>query len=253
MRSLLILAPLSALVACASSDARTVDEYDAIENRADAKMEFTDEGEPADTTDTAEPARPSDADVQCTAIANEDLLLSVEGGVLIIEADAGVDASSCTVRVPAWWMRSIVVQGNGEVEAEGTFRHLKSIDVRGNGSVHLNRVETDELTVEVSGNGDVQLDGLYTDSANFELGGNGNTTVVGSAAYASLTLGGDGDFRGADFVVEEMDATISGSGEAELNVTVSATISVSGSGHVLVEGGGAVVSDITGSGSIDIL
>ena len=253
MRSILILAPLSVLVACAPSDARGVEEYDAVENRADAKMVFTDEGEPADPADTTEPARPSDATVQCTAIANEHVLLSVEDGVLIIEADAGFDASSCTVEVPAWWMRSVIVQGNGDVEAEGTFRHLNTIEVRGNGSVHLTRVETDELTVDVSGNGTVQLDGLYTDSAYFELGGNGDTTVVGSASYAQLTLGGNGDFRGADFVVEEMDATISGSGEAEINVTVSATISVSGSGHVMVDGGGNVVSDISGSGSIDIL
>jgi hypothetical protein len=203
--------------------------YLAVDNETDAKLVFS-----ADEDSVA---------VSCDDIDVTEVSLSLDGDKLMISAEA--DTSSCVVTVSSD-VDTVESGGDGDVACDDEL-DVRTIDVRGNGNVDLAELHTDEVTVTVRGNGEVHIGDLQADKATFDLSGNGDTTVAGAVGTGALHLSGNGDFYGKDLVFDTLDADVSGSGSAEVNVGGTGTITVSGNGHVTVYGDG----EIDGDGDID--
>jgi hypothetical protein len=106
------------------------------------------------------------------------------------------------------------------------------------------------VKVGISGSGNVNVAGVAGDRFEVEISGSG--TLQGTGVVGSLTVrvSGSGDFDGTDLRAGSAVVTVSGSGDAVVNVTDTLDATVSGSGDIEYLGDPAVTETISGSGSI---
>lgn len=132
-----------------------------------------------------------------------------------------------------------------------TARMLDHIGVSGSGDVKLrNTISANNLQIRVSGSGD--LTG-QVNAKNLETGlsGSGDIHLSGHALNSSVSVTGSGDFSGRELQTSTCTVHVSGSGDANVNVTDRLEASVSGSGDIAYSGGVKSVSTSkSGSGSI---
>lgn len=225
------IALLTLLTAC--STGRDVGGYAGIENRSSAGLSVEDGGM----------GSRSQIDVDCDGRPGTLLTTKIEGDLLIIDTVDGFDASGCLVRTWDPRIESIRVTGDGDLDVIGSLDGLTLVDVQGNGSAHFADVESEDISVSVGGNGEVRFDHLIADSASFDLRGNGDATIIGAARYASFSVTGNGNVDAGDFVVEVLDADVSGSGTVVLHATEEANITTKGNASVQLTGGALLTGD----------
>ncbi|MBL7814055.1 MAG: DUF2807 domain-containing protein [Saprospiraceae bacterium] len=106
-----------------------------------------------------------------------------------------------------------------------------------------------ELRVVNSGSGDVILKG-DADVAKVTISGSGEVELDGDGTELHATLTGSGNLFAFDFDVSEANVQVTGSGDAEIDVSRLLEAWVSGSGDVIYEGSPRVVSTVSGSGQV---
>ncbi|RED49460.1 head GIN domain-containing protein [Seonamhaeicola aphaedonensis] len=80
--------------------------------------------------------------------------------------------------------------------------------------------------------------------------GSANIVLEGSGDYMNLTNEGSGNIMGFDFIINNGDFDIEGSGNIEINCSNSLDITIEGSGNVYYKGQPTINSNINGSGSV---
>ena len=111
-----------------------------------------------------------------------------------------------------------------------TVRDLRGVTISGSG----------EATVAVANRGRFEVD----------ISGSGSLTPSGATERLVVTISGSGRFRGEGFPATVGEVSVSGSGEAVVNVSDDLTASVSGSGRVVYIGDPVLDRSVSGSGSI---
>lgn len=237
MRRFLLSAPLLAVAACTPGTAErvSVGEFDSVDNQSGAKIAVIG-AEKDDVPDDFPNGVPHDdaplfqgeVAIDCD---KEDVNAYVDHGTLVIDAEADSD---CEVQLVGDGLRSITVRGDGDVVAFGTLTGLHSIDVRGHGGVVLESVEIARgIDMFGRGSGEIIVGHLVADALHVGLSGNGDVTLRGAVDFASLDLSGHGSFDGSDLVIGDLDADISGSGDAIVYVTGKVTGKVTGQGELI--------------------
>jgi hypothetical protein len=105
--------------------------------------------------------------------------------------------------------------------------------------------------VVVSGSGVVVVAGIDEESFAVTINGSGNVEPSGSTNDLAVTVSGSGNYRGEELVAAISEVTVSGSGNAFVNVTDVLDVTISGSGNVGYIGDPEVSSSISGSGDLD--
>jgi hypothetical protein len=104
--------------------------------------------------------------------------------------------------------------------------------------------------VLITGSGDIAASNVDADSFVAEITGSGHIEPTGTAAELDLTITGSGEFEGTGLVAATGSVSISGSGNAAVNVTDALDVSISGSGNVAYIGNPTLDTSISGSGNI---
>ena len=149
------------------------------------------------------------------------------------------------------------------IEAEDNILPLLTTEVR-NGRLELgskqNISPTREIVytitvvsleaVAVSGSGSVTATNIDAEAFNVEISGSGTVVPEGVSESLDLSISGSGVFEGEALLSAAGTVSVSGSGDAVVNVTDDLDVKVSGSGNVEYLGDPRVSVSISGSGDV---
>ena len=128
---------------------------------------------------------------------------------------------------------------------------IKSLESAGSGNIKIEgMLKTPELEIEISGSGNISGK-IETENLDVTQSGSSNIRLNGIATKAEFECSGSGNVISSDLVIDICAVEMSGSGNAELQVTKELSAEISGSGNIRYKGDANVVnSSVAGSGKI---
>lgn len=131
------------------------------------------------------------------------------------------------------------------------FKDIGSIELSGsNKIVGQKPLRFKELSLDLSGSGEVSME-LQAAKVDADLSGSGEMKLKGTTDELAVDVSGSGDIACPGLKAKKVALSISGSGEAEIDVSEELKVDVSGSGDVRYRGNPAKVSQhVSGSGEI---
>jgi hypothetical protein len=168
--------------------------------------------------------------------ADENLMslirTEVSGSTLKIENKEPIhDAKSLKVYITVTDLRRIEVSGAVDLQTQ-------------------NKLTLTELTIEISGATDATLD-IAVQKLEISSSGGSKLKFTGMANKVDMDVSGAVDIHAFDLQAEIVSLSISGAGDAEINVTKELYADISGAGTVRYKGDPAKVdSNVSGAGSI---
>jgi hypothetical protein len=141
------------------------------------------------------------------------------------------EAKKVTVYMTVPSLEDVGLSGSGSIRSTGTFTGLSDLDV------------------SVSGSGDINFahDSKTTD---VRISGSGNITLSGATQNLDIVISGSGHVMAKELKASDCDISISGSGNATVQVNGDLETSISGSGDVWYTGNANVSARISGSGEV---
>ncbi len=131
-----------------------------------------------------------------------------------------------------------------------TVTDLDRIKVTGSGNVISDAfLEVNDITLDVSGSGNLNL-ALLADDITATVSGSGDIFLEGEADDFDLRVSGSGDLRAFNLLVNTCHVTVSGAGDAEVNVADLLEGRISGSGDVYFKGNPTLDVNVSGSGDL---
>jgi putative autotransporter adhesin-like protein len=131
-----------------------------------------------------------------------------------------------------------------------TIPEIKELNISGSGMIYgENDFAVGDLRLRISGSGDIDLI-VDANDIDSKISGSGKIKLGGTTNRFKLAISGSGDYRTFDLGSEDGEIEISGSGDAEVNVSDELDIDISGSGDVYYKGAPALRIDISGSGNV---
>lgn len=170
--------------------------------------------------------------VEAQANIAELVTTEVTNGVWHIATKEGYSTSKdFVVRIALPTLRSVSVSGSGDVKGMGRFK-----------------VEDLALTTEGSGNITLEVEAKHVTTST---AGSGDTKLSGSAAQLKVAVDGSGDVNARDLACTQVAVDVAGSGDVVVSVAEELEATISGSGNVSYVGSPAHVrKDVSGSGEI---
>ena len=125
------------------------------------------------------------------------------------------------------------ISGSGELVVEAM---ADAVECVSSGSGHFEyRGRSDVFSYRGSGSGDGELE-LRSNKLELVLTGSGDLDMRGGTDVMELKISGSGDVRGDRMTAENVEVTISGSGDAEIYSEADLEVRISGSGSVIYSG-----------------
>jgi hypothetical protein len=161
--------------------------------------------------------------------------------------------------------------GSGFLSVDSIYADNFSVKNTGSGTIEVEEIQSAELNLVQSGSGTIDAGDLYgsgevsirhSSSGRVRLtvidgnivdavmSGSGRTDLFGEALQASYTLSSSGKMDALELVVEDADATNTGSGNIFLWATETLNATITGSGDIIFRGEPIVSFQITGSGNV---
>ncbi len=125
---------------------------------------------------------------------------------------------------------------------------LYEASVKGSGNIAINSQFENFEKASISGSGSINgnVNTVYS-NLNLTISGSGNIVLKGTADELKARTLGSGKMRLTELTAQDVDCTISGSGDMYLNVEKTLKATILGSGDIFYTGRPAI--DIYGSGS----
>jgi len=139
---------------------------------------------------------------------------------------------------------------NKEVNIYIAAKELNGISISSSGTIKADDISTDDLDISISGSGDLEFNGLNADRLNVALAGSGKFDMAGYVENQSIRISGSGKYFAGELISKICTISISGSGEALVNVAESLNVRISGRGDVSYIGQPSISKSISGSGTI---
>lgn len=181
-----------------------------------------------------EPGTEGDIKVTTDDNLQEYIIVELKGNTLVIRTKKNTylkTKKGIHVTVPYKDLSDISLVGSGDIDSKGI-------------------IEAANLDVSVTGSGDINLD-VKTGSLDVNVTGSGDIVMSGSAVDLEVRISGSGDFKGFDLTADNVDASVSGSGDARVMAKTSIRARVNGSGDITYKGN-PTRKDVKTSGSGDI-
>jgi hypothetical protein len=173
--------------------------------------------------------------------------IKVENGILMINMERKPDNPNKSI-----WAKIDDIKMNPSMKVYISMKNVGELMVNGSGKIiSENSIAADYISLAVAGSGTLDVD-LKGNIVKAENSGSGTLILRGYATSLDLTLSGSGNVKGYDCPVETCKARLSGSGNAELNVSSSLEATVLGSGSIKHKGNTKTLTrKVHGSGSIE--
>ncbi len=127
---------------------------------------------------------------------------------------------------------------------------LSKIVLNGSGNIHASStMEADDIVLKLNGSGQISTD-VFSNTLEAQINGSGDIIVNGTTQEMEMDINGSGDFRGLGLKTFEANVSITGSGDAEVNVLNDLKAGITGSGSVTYVGNPSIRTDVTGSGTV---
>ena len=160
---------------------------------------------------------------------------SVSNGLWIIEFDECYNYTSLAINITVPDLTKVTTSASGTVVVNNFTGQSNSfnVSITGSGDITLNEFDgITDLTAKIPGSGDV--------TANADI----------SIQNLSVNISGSGKYNGFSISSDDCTAKISGSGKIETTVQNNLNVTISGSGDVYYKGSPTITQKITGSGKI---
>lgn len=132
-----------------------------------------------------------------------------------------------------------------------TMSEVESLNVSGSGTILAETpIRAAELGLRISGSGDIKIPELKGEEIEATISGSGDMTLAGSAEEMDIRISGSGDVYADGLEVDECSIKISGSGGCRIDATEELDASVSGSGKVTYYSNPVVDARVSGSGKV---
>ena len=143
------------------------------------------------------------------------------------------------------------VSSTGPITIWITAPNYSGLYLSGSGKITAEEgIESDEMVLKISGSGKINLNELKAEEVEASISGSGDMILKGSAKEMGISISGSGDILGDSFTVGEGSIRISGSGGCKIDVTDELEVRISGSGSVYYTGNPKIDASISGSGKV---
>lgn len=128
---------------------------------------------------------------------------------------------------------------------------LYEMTLNGSGDIRTDNIHNfgDYAEINLNGSGDIYVRGDAR-TAKIKNTGSGDIRIEGNGRYITAHTSGSGDIIAHNFVTDEGEAKIWGSGDITLNIWRYISAEISGSGDIYYEGNPRIDAFRTGSGTI---
>jgi len=131
------------------------------------------------------------------------------------------------------------------------FKDIDNVSLTGSGDVLTkDQIKSDQFEAEVTGSGDMILD-IDANRIDAKVTGSGDIKISGKATDLEIKVTGSGDFDGGSLISQNVEAYVSGSGDARVVAKNSIKARVNGSGDINYSGNPSTSDNkVMGSGDI---
>lgn len=127
---------------------------------------------------------------------------------------------------------------------------LTNVALTGSGSIRSDgTIKGEALAATLTGSGEMEFT-VESSMTQGYISGSGNISLHGKSTGGVYNISGSGNVRAFDCLSDNVNVTISGSGDAEVHAEKTLKVNISGSGDVKYIGHPTVQSSISGSGSV---
>ena len=156
--------------------------------------------------------------IEANDIRVEEAQKEGENTLHVITKNATRNLPSIKLNITVPNLRSVKVNGDGDLEIKGDdfFTGDLDIQVNGDGDFEAPHVNCGKLRIIINGDGDVIAKKLYCEDATIQLDGNGDITTDLTANNIDLQLSSDGEAN-LDVKCDNLNVSAGGSGEVKLN------------------------------------
>ncbi|MBN2664222.1 MAG: DUF2807 domain-containing protein [Bacteroidales bacterium] len=177
-----------------------------------------------------------------------------------------------TIYITVTNLSDVKINGSGNIQVEGMYNVNEfDLHINGSGSISvlnsincnnaniqiagsrnitvLDTINTENLDVEIAGSGSIELK-TAASKIDANIIGSGDILIGGSTIIQYLRINGSGSYSGFNVLSEDVEITVSGSGDTEITVTDNLDVKILGSGDVYYMGTPNINLNISGSGSV---
>jgi carbon monoxide dehydrogenase subunit G len=188
----------------------------------------------------------SSVDVYLTQGPEKEAIIEADDNFLhyiVLEEDGG----TLTIRQKD----NISFSNHHPIKIRLTAPNITELDLTSSGSINLvNTIDNEEsVTLSVTGSGDIKGD-IHSPEVNADITGSGDITITGETRDIEYEGTGSGDFKAKSLKAENATINLTGSGNADVNVSAKLETNTTGSGDVYYYGNPQVTSNKTGSGGV---
>ncbi|WP_439151193.1 head GIN domain-containing protein [Winogradskyella sp.] len=200
---------------------RTTSDYDGI--KATGPMDFK-----------LDPGTEGSITIKGDANLMEYIITEVKNGNLVVKVKNGVNlrpSQTIVVIVPYETIDNVSLAGSGDVKNTGS-------------------ISSNSFDVSLAGSGDINLK-IEAQTVESSIAGSGDVELRGSTKDLTTKITGSGDFNGSVLNSTNVQAKITGSGNADIVCNSELKVRITGSGDVKYSGNPTNKdTKITGSGSV---
>ncbi len=171
----------------------------------------------------------------------------VENGILMINVERKPETTNKSI-----WSKIDDIKVNPTMKVYISMKSVTDLQVNGAGKIiSENSISSDQIALGVSGSGSMDVD-IKGNVVNADISGSGSLTLRGYASSLTAVVSGSGNIKGFDCPLESAKITLSGSGNADLNVMTTADAFIHGTGSIKLKGNTKTLTKkIYGAGTIE--
>lgn len=173
--------------------------------------------------------------------------ISVENGVLLINVERKPENTNKSI-----WAKIDDIKVNPTMKLYISMKNISELQVNGGGKIIAeNSLAAPSINLSIGGSGSMDID-LKGDQVKAEVSGSGKMMLRGYATNLEGVVSGSGSINAFNCPLENAKIKVSGSGNAELNVTNTIDAVVVGSGTVKHKGNTKTTTKkVYGSGNVE--
>jgi len=160
-----------------------------------------------------------------------------------------VDSDGDTLTISL--VNNVSLHNAGKIKITVPFEDISEISLRGSGEVEgKDVIKTNTMSLNLLGSGNINVN-VESNTLDAKLNGSGNIQVSGAAKDIDAKTTGSGNFIGKEFITENAQIYISGSGDSTIYAKTSLKARVKGSGGIYYLGNpGTNDVKVLGSGKV---
>lgn len=144
----------------------------------------------------------------------------------------------------------VSLNGSGSITVADFKGKAFALKLNGSGSIRFSDLQATTLDFGMNGSGDVSVTHLSADTLQTTVNGSGKFSLQGKATRQNVSILGSGKYEARNLESAQAEISVSGSGESQVWVTETMSVSILGSGSVGYLGKPRMTQQIAGSGNI---